>query len=390
MVESHEAAIAALAVALLVVSTLMLWMLSFGYAFGLSVLARRRGEDHPPGAGTLPPIEVVVPVLNERGALVDKLRNLDRLNYPGGISGVVFVDGGSDDGSQEFLEHLAATRADVGFLRVPAPRSKTDQLRIALGTVSEDMVLVTDVDSRLDVDCARVLVEALMVDPELAVAGAAVRPATDLLEERLHWWLLNRVWWLEGRVAGSSMVSGVCFACRKSMIDILDPEVRADDIHVATGARVLGHRSRLVLEAVAHELRVPRTIGDMVRFRRRRGHAYRAELGRLARRGTAAPTAGWVARIHLWQFRATPVAVAVWLASSAVMSVVGSAAWPGFAALLFLAPAIGVLARFRASLEGQPSWFRIGLAGLRLAMVTLYALATLRWRKPSQEERRCH
>jgi hypothetical protein len=174
------------------------------------------------------------------------------------------------------------------------------------------------------------------------------------------------------------------------MIDILDPEVRADDIHVATGARVLGHRSRLVLEAVAHELRVPRTIGDMVRFRRRRGHAYRAELGRLARRGTAAPTAGWVARIHLWQFRATPVAVAVWLASSAVMSVVGSAAWPGFAALLFLAPAIGVLARFRASLEGQPSWFRIGLAGLRLAMVTLYALATLRWRKPSQEERRCH
>ena len=38
-----------------------------------------------------------------------------------------------------------------------------------------------------------------MRDSHTGIVGANVRPYSALLEERIHWWFLNYLWWLEGK-----------------------------------------------------------------------------------------------------------------------------------------------------------------------------------------------
>ena len=81
-------------------------------------------------------------------------------------------------------------------------------------------VIVTDADTRLEPNCVTELVATLLADPQTAIVGATVRPASALLEERIHWWFLNHLWWLEGEALSAAIVSGVCYAARRRAVSL--------------------------------------------------------------------------------------------------------------------------------------------------------------------------
>ena len=56
---------------------------------------------------TYPTVSIIVPVYNEVRVLDRRIRNLEELNYPKDKLEVVFVDGGSTDGSIELLESIS-------------------------------------------------------------------------------------------------------------------------------------------------------------------------------------------------------------------------------------------------------------------------------------------
>src|SRR5262245_1161601 len=111
---------------------------------------------------------------------------------------IVVIDGGPADGTVELGRREIAAGAAVQRVPDPELRGKAAQLNRALATLSQEIVIVTDVDARLDSRCIAELVRVLAGDPRTALVGATVWPASALLEERLHWRWLNYLWWLEG------------------------------------------------------------------------------------------------------------------------------------------------------------------------------------------------
>lgn len=352
----------------------LLWVSVFGYLLVLVALALRRGRPRPtPPNDELPNIAVVVPVRNEAPLIAAKLADLLGADYPADRVTTVVVDGGSTDATAALVEAARANRAGLELVRVAGARGKAEQLNAALRRVRQEVVVVTDVDTALDPACIRALVGTLMADRSAGVVGARVRPATHLLEERIHWWLLNSLWWLEGEALGAGTVSGVCYAVRRSAIAELPADCAAEDIRVALAANARGYRVRLCRHALATELRVPQTLREFLRFRRRRGAAYVRELLREPPAG--APRRWHVMRkLRLYYFLVMPTLAAVAATAGLMLCATPQWQWTGAGAAAFAVPALGALFASTTLGATRRRWWRLSLAASRLAGLTWLSL----------------
>lgn len=364
----------------------LLWLSIFGYLLALLALAGRRHWRRRP-TGELPPIAVLMATLNEIAGIDAKLADLGRSDYPAGRLRVVVVDGGSTDGTVARIEAARAAGAPIELLRAPHAGSKLEQLRIGLESVGEELVVTTDADTALDPGCIRALVELLVGDPSTAVVGARVRPATDLLEERIYWWFLNTLWWLEGEALSAAIVSGVCYAVRRSVVLSTPHAAGADDVLFALAAGAHGHGVRLCRAAGAVETRVPHTLADFVRFRRRRGAGY---FGALVAPLPSGGVSGWrLARtVRLFHFVASPLAVAALVVGGLALGAGGHWLWPLTAAAAFVLPVAAALLGSRTLAALGAPRPQLGLAALRLVgLIWLSLLMTPRAMPPSPRRR---
>lgn len=361
---------------LFLVTASILWVSLFGYLLALVFFASRRHRDDL-GASALPEIAVVVPTLNEEELILAKIADLRRTDYPSDRMTVVVVDGGSVDQTMKLIRQEIARGEPIHLVSLNGARGKPYQINHVLGILTQDIVVFTDVDSVLEPSCIRELISVLERDPNTAVAGATVRPDTDLLEERIHWWFQNYLWWLEGEVLSSAGVSGVCFAVRRETVLPLPQDAYADDVHVAFAAAARGFRARLCRKAHATEIRVPQTASELMQFRRRRGWWYLSELLRSAH-DIHAPMSWRLARLmRLWHFLVTPK-IGVGLAVSAcVLLWTPYWHWPLLTFVAFAAPAGAALfASNTLAVEGR-GWWSLNLAASRLLVLTLVSMLTM-------------
>jgi cellulose synthase/poly-beta-1,6-N-acetylglucosamine synthase-like glycosyltransferase len=364
----------------------VLWLTVFGYVFALvaNVAVRRmlgssRGIREPAGtaepAGELPSVAVVIPVRNEQEYLPRKLENARRTDYPADRLATFVVDGGSTDATIEIVEAARMAGDAVTLVRCADAGGRSGQLNAVLPTLTQDIVVVTDADAELDPRCIRKLVDVLRADPHTDVVGARVQPATRLVEERIHWWILGSLWWLEGEALGNGQVSGVCYALRSHAALALPSDCTADDIRFGLLAGARGRRVRLCRDALATELRVPQTMREFLTFRRRRGTGYRYELRRV--RPVSAPLRWhFVQAVRLWHFFAMPVLAAMVAASGLVLA--GTGEWQTVAAagLTFVAPATAALFASRTLRDGARRW-RLATAAGRMAGLVWCSLVAL-------------
>jgi hypothetical protein len=350
----------------------VLWISVFGYLLLLRRFARRdelRDDDRI----EWPSIAVVIPVRDEADRVLDKLEDLRRSDYPPDRLTVVVVDGGSRDGTAEKIQARIDAGDPLVLMRVPQARDKSTQINHVLRHLSREILVVTDVDSTLAPRCIRELVALLIRDPLTAVVGAVVHPDTPLVEERLHWRLLGKLWWLEGEALSAAVVSGVCYAVRRSAIPLLAEGSGAEDINLTVTAAARGYRVRLCPAAHATEVRVPRSPRELVRYRRRRGGAYVRALGS-ALPEPGSPLGCRVARlVRLWHFRVSPkISLALVLLGAALL---WTPHWPWVVAIA-AAFAVPVAAALHDPGSELP-WWRRALAASRLAGLTWYAVLTL-------------
>jgi cellulose synthase/poly-beta-1,6-N-acetylglucosamine synthase-like glycosyltransferase len=353
-----------------------IWVIMFGYPLLLAAIGRSRGSAKPSGSDP-PQIAIVIPTLNEERLILDRLANLDTLDYPPDLISVWVVDGGSCDDTPDLVRRRMANDARIHLLEVPGCRSKLDQLRRVLVEVEEELVVVSDADAAVEPGCVRELIDALESDPGTGLVGAWIRPQTMLPEERLHWRLLSALWWLEGEAMSAATVSGVCYAVRRSAVPELEPPGSADDVHIALAVASTGYRTRLSRTAVAVERRVPQTTEELLVYRRRRGGLYLSEL---ANTPAAMLPRGWrfVRRIRLLQFVAVPrlALVAGLLVAAAFVTGHGRLA---LAVCAVPAASLAIVAAglFYGSGESIGSWRWITTV-FRHSFLTWYALLSLR------------
>ena len=355
----------------------LLWLSVFGYLLVLLALAGHRHLRRRP-VGELPPIAVIMATLNEIAGIDAKLADLARTDYPAGRLRLIIVDGGSTDGTVARIEAARAAGAPIELLRAPQLRSKLDQLRYAMAQVSDELVVTTDADTVLDPGCVRALVELLVSDPSTAVAGARIRPGTQLLEERIYWWCLNTLWWLEGEALSSAIVSGVCYAIRRSVVLETPVAEGADDVLFALAAGAHGHGVRICRAAGAVETRVPHTPAEFIAFRRRRGAGYfGALIAPLPVRGFS----GWrLARaVRLFHFVVSPLAVAALTLIGLGLGAAGHWFWPLSAGAAFVLPMVAALYGSRTLAALGAGRAQLGVAALRLiGLVWISVLMTPR------------
>jgi cellulose synthase/poly-beta-1,6-N-acetylglucosamine synthase-like glycosyltransferase len=264
-----------------------------------------------------------------------------------------------------------ASGISLHLLRLDGVRNQAEQVRHALASLKEEFVVVTDADAVLDPGCLRALVTELIADPELAIAGAVVRPRTRLMEERLYGWMRNHLWWLEGEALYAATVSGACYALRRSALHVSSEGARALDVRLAAAAAAAGRKVRLFPRARACEMRVPQSLREFTRFRRRRGAGYLAEL--LAGPPVDAPWRWRLTRaVRLWHFRVVPhIGVAV-LALALALTAMGQWSWPLAALAAFAGPPL------LAVLWARPRrWLRMLAAGTRLVVLTWLSVLAL-------------
>ena len=353
----------------------LVWFSIFGYLVLLRWKASRsaKSDEH---LTSWPDIAVVIPILNEEGLILSKLSNLKQSDYPRERMSIMVVDGGSTDRTVELVRRAMAEGEEIQLVCLEAARGKAEQVSRALNLLKQEIVVVTDADALLERSCLKKLVIRLKNAPGAAMVGATVEPQTPLLEERLHWLLLNTLWWLEGEALAAASLSGVCYACRRSLVMSLSKTAISEDIHLSLLSGANGFGVHISREARVRELRVPQTLGELVQFRRRRGAGYLAELRHPP--PMAGSSSGWrLARfMRLWHFLATPKMAVVLLALALFLLATPYWIEPLIVLGAFALPLL--VALFSSGLRREKSnWWRLPLAAGRYLAFTLASLLTL-------------
>ncbi len=272
----------------------------------------------------------------------------------------------------------------IELVSLNGARSKAAQINHALRRLRHEIVVVTDVDAVLEPSCIRELVGVLADDPRTGVVGATVRPASALAEEHLHWRVLNYLWWLEGEAFAAANISGVCYACRRTSVLPLGGNALAEDIHLALAAGTRGYGVRLCRTALATEVRVPQSAGELLDYRRRRGGAYLSEL--LCSSPNGLTSVGWrLARLmRLWHFLVAPK-VGVGLAVAAcVLLWTPHWPWPLMTFAAFAGPPLAVFCLSAAPAGGRHRWWSATRGASRWVALTWVSMLTLN-RNPSAQ-----
>ena len=258
-------------------ATLALAWTLFAYFLLIWFIGLFRQESPPAKPSTWPRLSLVIPVFNERTEIEAKLDNVKSLAYPRDRMEVVFVDGGSNDGTVEWLEEALADEDGVDIVRSPRP-GKINQLNHCLPDLTGDIIVNTDADATLDPDALEWIAAEFDVSADVWVVGAYCRPGDQAYTiDQYYWDAQNKARFVECRASTSSIVIAPCYAFRRELLDSFPEDVVADDIYIAFLCHVRGKQSVYSRYARAVEQRNPRKLAEFLPHKFRKANAFLRE-----------------------------------------------------------------------------------------------------------------
>jgi len=277
---------------LFVLAILVLAQAYVGYPLSLVALAtiRRRRDEHV-AADVTPTVTLVISAYNEERWLKAKIDNSLALDYPREYLRIVVVSDGSSDGT----DAIAGAYGDRGveLRRFTGRRGKVACLNEVIGTLTSDLVVMSDANSIYEGDAIRRLVRHFS-DPAVGcVCGrlAYVNPGSQAAGEgeKVYWGYEGWIKRLESRLGSLLGANGSIYAYRRELFRAVDPLMFCDDV-IPIRIAIAG---RLVLydpEAVCSE----ETATEAIEMRRRRRHASFGMRSMARVIGEAIPAGRWL------------------------------------------------------------------------------------------------
>ncbi|MDH3627291.1 MAG: glycosyltransferase [Acidobacteriota bacterium] len=196
-----------------------------GYALILVGLVRLRGSatkrpsaDPDNRVEDWPAVTILIGAYNEEAVLAAKLDSLLAQDYRGTMRLLVVSDRSSDG-----TDDLARRYADRGVELYVAPRrlGKAANFSAIVGDLTSEVVVCTDAAGSFASDVVRLLVRRLD-DPRAGMVGGRIFysnvDATGVSRgEGLYWRFEVLLRTLESRLGGTVIVSGACYAIRRTL-----------------------------------------------------------------------------------------------------------------------------------------------------------------------------
>lgn len=292
---------------------LLAWQL-FGYVVWLRFAGYSRTAHAVAPPRHFPRLSVVIPCLNEEKLIVSKYRNLTACTYPPDQLEIVFVDGGSTDGTVALLRNIAEGDPRVRVMLCQSG-GKIHQLNAVLPTLRGEVVMVTDADARLDTQALYWIAAEFECSAAVAVVGAFTRPCAGLAVERCFWAAQNRVRLMESNAGHASLVIACCYAFRSDLLTAFPADVVADDVYIAALANSLGRQTKYTPLALVEELRTPQSLPEFFMHKARKSNAVLREMLRFAYRLADMPVR-WksILATRIVQQLLLPWCTVIWLA----------------------------------------------------------------------------
>lgn len=226
---------------------------------------------------SFPDLTILVPCYNEEALVRSKVKNFEKVDYPKEKMKVVFLDGGSEDKTIEYLQKFAFGLDNIRVVRT-GERGKINQLNEYLPQVDSEIIVCTDMDAILKKDVLKRIVYGFQQDPEVGVIGAQVIPKNCTKLETQYWDDQNVLRILESKVHSSSIVIAPCYAFRRNLLLFFPRDCVADDIFISFLANSRGYKVKYFQDAIVYETRTPATLNELITHKFRKGNAYQIEL----------------------------------------------------------------------------------------------------------------
>jgi len=235
--------------------SLVMWLYAYaGYPIALflaRIIAGRQGRVRQT---VVLPATVVIPVHDGAGAIVDKVRRIQELEYPRELLDIVVVADGCTDDTIEMVKQEAGKDPRIRLVEVEEQRGKENAINEGVAVALGDVVVVSDLGVHPRRDALHLLVEAFSDDQVGAVTGvdAPQRSGRSAITgiAGLYTRYEIAVRKLEAAVGNIVVVNGCFFGVRKKLVPHLVPHQTADlavPLHVIRS----GFRVVLVPEAAA-------------------------------------------------------------------------------------------------------------------------------------------
>ena len=120
----------------------------------------------------LPTVSIIIPTYNEAQVIPRKMENLQELHYPRDKFEVVFVDGGSTDGTAELIEDLAKDSGlSVAIVQQGRRKGFNKAIIEGFAKTTGEIICITGAETEYDPEALSIMVEKFR-DPRIgAVTG---------------------------------------------------------------------------------------------------------------------------------------------------------------------------------------------------------------------------
>ena len=258
------------AILTIVVATCTILFVGFYFAYYLFCVASLRlnrliaaskpGEDSTPN---LPTVSMIIPVYNEAAVIVQKIGNIEKTNYPSNKLEVLFVDGGSTDGTADLIEReCKSIVSSVRVLRQGSRRGFNSAIVEGFPETSGDVICIPGAETEYHPDALHLLVTHFRDQQVGVVTGrqqiknwaAGIAPSLEMSYRNLYDFIRAS----ESRIDTPFDLKGEISVCRRVICTdlVARPSFAAKgciDTCLSFQARIAGYKTVYEPSAVYYE-----------------------------------------------------------------------------------------------------------------------------------------
>ena len=241
--------------------TLILWIVAILSALHIAVpctyyafmkrIAEKRSWNLSLDKNYEPRVTVTVATYNEAHVIVNKVQNLEKLNYPKDKLEVIIVDSASTDGTVDVIKkHIECNELPfrVLILEQPHRSGKAKALNYALKYASGDLVATSDADCLWAADSLRNAIRYLSDPSVAAICGQEVLINPDRSSatrtESQHRKMFNYIRIGESKIHSTIVFEGALAFYKRNLLKRFDEP--CDDSGSALNLVQMGYRTILV------------------------------------------------------------------------------------------------------------------------------------------------